>query len=906
VAAVLLETKLFLPKAPRGLVRRTRLNRLLDRATESKLLLVSAPAGFGKTTLLADWLASEREEWAAAWLSLDRGDNDPTSFWTYVIAALQAVEPGLGASERMLLQAPQPPPVEAVLTTLLNAVSTTAGEVVLVLDDYHLIDSREVHDGIAFLLEHLPPQLHVAIATRADPAVPLARLRARGELVEIRAAELRFTPEEAAAYLNERMSLQLTAQDVATLEGRTEGWIAALQLAALSMQGRDDAAGFIASFAGDDRFVIDYLVEEVLQRQTQDVQVFLMQTSVLDQLSGPLCDAVTGQAGGKAMLGALDRGNLFLVPLDDSRRWYRYHHLFADVLRMRLLDEQPDVVRLLHQRASRWYEQHGRRAEAIRHAMAGEDFERAADLIELAMPAMFRSRQETTLRSWLDVLPDEIIDVRPVLSIGCVAALLSTGQLEGVESHLRIAEGWLEATTPTRKGPQASSADMVVTDQDAFRGLPSAIALYRAGQARMLGDVPGTMTHARQALELAGEDDHLRRGGASALLGLASWTVGDLDAGFRLYADAMADLQKAGHLADTLGCAIVMADIRITQGRLREAWSIYEQGLRRAGTHTGPVLAGTADMHVGMSELCVERNELDAARQHLRISKDLGEHAGLPQNPYRWCVAMAAVHQTEGDFESALGLLDEAERRYTSDFSPEVRTVAAVRARAWVAGGRPDAAIHRARARGLSTTDDLDYLREFEHITMARALLASCRDARPENDVKGVIGLLERLLQAAEDGRREGSVIEILVLLALARRLRGDTVAALTALERALTAAEREGYVRMFIGEGPPIVALLEAAVDRGIVPGYARRLLAAAGERRRGAPRKQGLAEPLSARELDVLRLLATDLAGPAIAGELVVSLNTVRTHTQRIYAKLGVSNRRLAVRRARELDLL
>jgi LuxR family maltose regulon positive regulatory protein len=906
VAAVLLETKLFLPKAPRGLVRRTRLNRLLDRATESKLLLVSAPAGFGKTTLLADWLASEREEWAAAWLSLDRGDNDPTSFWTYVIAALQAVEPGLGASERMLLQAPQPPPVEAVLTTLLNAVSTTAGEVVLVLDDYHLIDSREVHDGIAFLLEHLPPQLHVAIATRADPAVPLARLRARGELVEIRAAELRFTPEEAAAYLNERMSLQLTAQDVATLEGRTEGWIAALQLAALSMQGRDDAAGFIASFAGDDRFVIDYLVEEVLQRQTQDVQVFLMQTSVLDQLSGPLCDAVTGQPGGKAMLGALDRGNLFLVPLDDSRRWYRYHHLFADVLRMRLLDEQPDVVRLLHQRASRWYEQHGRRAEAIRHAMAGEDFERAADLIELAMPAMFRSRQETTLRSWLDVLPDEIIDVRPVLSIGCVAALLSTGQLEGVESHLRIAEGWLEATTPTRTGPQTSSADMVVTDQDAFRGLPSAIALYRAGQARMLGDVPGTMTHARQALDLAGEDDHLRRGGASALLGLASWTVGDLDAGFRLYADAMADLQKAGHLADTLGCAIVMADIRITQGRLREAWSIYEQGLRRAGTHTGPVLAGTADMHVGMSELCVERNELDAARQHLRISKDLGEHAGLPQNPYRWCVAMAAVHQTEGDFESALGLLDEAERRYTSDFSPEVRTVAAVRARAWVAGGRPDAAIHRARARGLSTTDDLDYLREFEHITMARALLAGCRDARPENDVKGVIGLLERLLQAAEDGRREGSVIEILVLLALARRLRGDTVAALAALERALTAAEREGYVRMFIGEGPPIVALLEAAVDRGIVPGYARRLLAAAGERRRGAPRKQGLAEPLSARELDVLRLLATDLAGPAIAGELVVSLNTVRTHTQRIYAKLGVSNRRLAVRRARELDLL
>ena len=366
----LLETKFYVPRPRRGLVPRPRLSERLDRGTASKLTLVSAPAGFGKTTLLAEWLAAgpaaPADERLAAWLSLDQGDNDPASFWTYVIAALQTVAPGVGASALALLQAPQPPPIETVLAALLNDLGAIADDIVLVLDDYHVIDARDVQDGMAFLLDHLPPQLHLVIASRADPALPLARLRARGELVEIRAADLRFTPDEAAAYLNEVMGLELTARDVAALEGRTEGWIAALQLAALSMQGRDDVAGFIAGFAGDDRYIVDYLVEEVLQRQPDRVQAFLLQTSILDRLSGPLCDAVTGQGGGKAMLEALDRGNLFLVPLDDRRRWYRYHHLFADVLQARLLDEQPDQVPDLHRRASAWYEQNGEPSEAIR------------------------------------------------------------------------------------------------------------------------------------------------------------------------------------------------------------------------------------------------------------------------------------------------------------------------------------------------------------------------------------------------------------------------------------------------------------------------------------------------------------------------------------------------------------
>ena len=605
----LLETKLFVPRPRRGLVPRPRLRARLDRGAGSKLTLVSAPAGFGKTTLLAEWLAAGQR--SAAWLSFERGENDPVSFWTYVIAALRTVAPGVGASELALLQAPPPPAIQVVLTTLLNELGAIASDMVLVLDDYHVIDAPEVQDGMAFLLDHMPPRLHLVIASRADPALPLARLRGRGELVEIRAADLRFTPDEAAAYLNGVMGLQLTARDVAALQGRTEGWVAALQLAALSMEGRADVAGFIAGFAGDDRYIVDYLVEEVLQRQPDHVQTFLLQTSILGRLNGPLCDALTGQGGGNAMLEALDRGNLFLVPLDDRRRWYRYHHLFADVLRARLLDEQPDRVHELHRRASDWYEQHGERAEAIRHAMAGEDFERAADLIELAIPALRQGRQDETLRRWLEALPDELFKLRPVLSVGYAGALMIRGELEGVEARLRDAERWLDTTSGIRKGPRAQSAEMVVVDDEQFRGLPNAIALYRAGQARIRGDVAGTMTHARRALDLAGEDDHVGRGAPAALLGLAYWTTGDLDAAQRWYADAMASLDKAGHHTDVIGCAMTLADIRIAQGRLRDAMSTYERGLQRATEQPGSVLRGAADMHVGMSELFRERNDLE-------------------------------------------------------------------------------------------------------------------------------------------------------------------------------------------------------------------------------------------------------------------------------------------------------
>ena len=906
MAGPLLGTKLHLPRWRRDLVARPRLSERLSRGAESALTLVSAPAGFGKTTLLAEWLAAAPADGrSVAWLSLDQRDNDPALFWTYLVAALKTAAPWEGTSALSLLQPPQPPN-EAGLVTLLNDLDAISNDVVLVLDDYHVIDARDVQDGMAFLLEHLPPQIHLMIGSRTDPALPLARLRGRGELVEIRAADLRFTPGEAAAYLNGVMGLVLTAADVAALEGRTEGWIAALQLAALSMQGREDTAAFIAGFAGDDRYIVDFLAEEVLQRQPEDVQQFLLQTSILDRLSGPLCDAVTGQDGGKAKLAALERGNLFLVPLDDRRRWYRFHQLFADVLHARLRDEQPDDVPDLHRQASEWCEQNDEPSEAIRHALAAGDFGRAADLVELAIPAMRRSRQEAAVLGWLELLPDEVVRVRPVLSVGFAGALLASGEFEGVEARLRDAERWLDGAAGLRQGSQAPAAEMVVVDDAEFRRLPAEIELYRAAQALARGDVPGTVRHARRALELSPADEHLGRASAAALMGLASWASGDLEAGYSGYAECMAGLRRAGHIADTFGCAMALADIRRTQGRLGEAMRTYEQAMQRASEQGGAVLRGTADMYVGMSEVHRERDDLPAAAQQLLRSQELGEHTGLPQNRYRWRVAMARIREAEGDLGGALGLLNEAERLYVGDFFPNVRPVPALRARVRVAEGELGEALGWARERGLSVDDDLSYLGEFEHITLARVLLARYAAERAERSIHEATRLLERLLTAAEEGGRTGSVIEILMLQALAHQARGDIPAALASLQRALTLAEPEGYVRIFIDEGPQMVSLLRTVAKQGITPSYVRRLLAAVSTTEDSTPVSQGLIEPLSERELDVLRLLGTDLGGPEIARELVVSLNTVRTHTKNIYAKLGVNNRRAAVRRAAELDLL
>ncbi|TFD79150.1 LuxR C-terminal-related transcriptional regulator [Cryobacterium fucosi] len=907
-----LATKLFVPALRPQVVFRPR---LIERLREGlrpgrKLTLISAPAGFGKTTLLGEWIVdSQRRDATArvAWLSLDDGDSDPTRFLTYLVAALQSAVPGAGSVTVGSAAAPagQPSSVEQTLTALLNEVAQAPHQTVLVLDDFHLIGGAPVQAAVTFLLGHLPMNLHLAIAGRSDPPLPLARLRARAELTELRAADLRFTPEESAAFLNQVMGLRLSADDIAALDTRTEGWIAGLQLAALSMRDRSDIAGFIRAFTGSHRFVIDYLVEEVLQRQPDDVRGFLFQTAVLDRLSGPLCDAVTGQASGTEMLAALERDNLFITPLDDDRRWYRYHHLFADVLRARFPAEWRDRLPDLHRRASEWHERNGPPEDAVRHALAASDFDRAADLIEGAVPALRKGRQDATLLEWLTQLPAEVVARRPVLSVYLAWSMLISGDLDAVELRLRNAEEGLRAAADASSVPDASVTDPVAVGEE-LRMLPVMIAVYRASLAQALGDMVGTAEHAQRALDLTEPGDHFGRAAAAGFLGLASWANGDLEAGLRAFAEVRDSLRLAGNAADVLGTTVVLADMLIPLGRLRDARRAYEDALQLASAQGDPAPQPMGDLHVGLSELHRERNELDAATEHLLAARTLGERASLPENRYRWFVAMARVREAEGEPDAALDLLTEAELLYARGFFPEVRPIAAMRARVWISQGRLAEAREWANGQGLSAAEDVTYLHEFAQITLARLLIAEHRADPKRGAIREALGLLDRLLQSAEAGRRTGSVNEVLVLQALAHQAYGQLPLALLPLERVLGQAEPEGYLRLFADEGAPLAGLLREAAQRGILPNQVSRLRRAFRPGNGGTATPQPAAEALSERELHVLRLLATELSGPEIARELYLSLNTVRTHTRHIFGKLSVNSRPAAVRRADELGLL
>jgi len=624
---------------------------------------------------------------------------------------------------------------------------------------------------------------------------------------------------------------------------------------------------------------------------------------------------VTGEPGGKATLESLDRANLFLVPLDDNRHWYRYHHLFADMLQAHLSDERAEEVIELHRRASQWYDQNGQPSPAVRHAVAAGDIERAADLVELAIPALQRNRQEATIRGWLDAIPYEVVRMRPVLAVGLIGALMAGNEFEGIEGRLRDAERWLEPAIRESKVPQARSEEMVVVDEQELARLPGVIETYWAALALVGGDTSATLRHAQLAIDRAADEDHVVRASASALSGLALWGRGDLEAAHRAYSACVEGLLRAGHLSDVLGCSITLADIRITQGRLGEALRTFERALQLA-QEARTVLRGTADMHVGVSQIACERGELQAATQYLLRSQELGEHTGLPQNPYRWRVAMARIRESQGDLAGALTLIDEAQRVYVGDFSPNVRPVPALRARVLAAQRRCGEALDWAREQDLSVDENLSYVREFEHVTLARVLLAQYASDGDTSSLNEAARLLQRLLPAAVAGGRTGTVIEILVLQSLTHHAGGDTPGALAPLEQALTLAEPEGYVRVFVGEGRPMASLLTAVIRKRAGWDYVRRLLTTCddddGTAQTATPGEpatnpsRGLVEPLSERELDVLRLLATDLDGPDIARQLFVSVNTMRTHTRSIYAKLGVNSRRAAVSRAEELSLL
>ncbi len=903
----LMETKLRRPRPRAQVVARPRLDELLGRVLDATITLVCAPAGFGKTTLLAQWV----EELGAGsvgpsigWVSLDEHDNDRARFWSYVITAMQrATGSAIGAATLALLS--QPPP-ETLLVPLLNDLEATDVPLVLVLDDYHVIGTPEISDGLTYLIDHLPPHVHLVIATRADPPLPLARLRARGELVEVRAAQLRFTVQEAEQYLSGPMRLTLAPADVAALAARTEGWAAALQLAGLSLQDRDDPSALVARFAGDDRFIVDYLAEEVLARQSQAVRDFLLETSVLERLSGPLCDAVTGQSGGTATLVELERAGLFLVPLDDQRRWWRYHHLFADVLHAHLAEQHPERVAALHRRAARWFEGSGELTAAVDHALAGADFAHAADLMEHSMLAMQRERREPELARWLRELPDDVLRVRPVLSMAFVGVLAQVSDFAAVDSRLRA----IERSLRPQGGPwpERPPPDLVVVDEAGWRALPATAQMYQAALDLSRGRLNATAKHARAALTLAPPDADLIRAAAGALGGLASWTVGHLAAARAAYSQSIAGLARAGFMADVLGCSITVGDIHQTEGHLAAALRTYREALELTATAPGArPLRGTADMHVGIASVLVERDDRAAAAAQLASCERLGEHNGLPQHPYRWRVAAARLREANGDLDGALELLDAADRVYNGDYSPNVRPVRSVRARLRLRRGELSEADAWAQEAELSADDELSYLREHEHVTLARLLLARHRNGIGAGSVQQVIALLERLQIAAERGGRNGTLIEVLVLRALAHQAGRDMPAALEALHHAMKLAEPQGYVRVFADEGPAVATLLKALVRKDVDSGYVRRLVNATTRAGRPAPAGTGeFAEPLSDREFDVLRLLATDLDGPDIARQLHVSLNTMRTHSRNIFRKLQVNNRRAAVRQALKQGLL
>jgi LuxR family maltose regulon positive regulatory protein len=908
-----LGTKLFAPTRRAQLVARPRLAERLDTILDAghRLTLVSAPAGFGKTTLLIDWLThlgQTRTDVRVGWLSLDDGDNDLARLLAHLMAALNGV--GLAVADPLAESMP------TALTSLVNDVAAAGGREpdcrwILVLDDYHVIDAPEVHEAVTFLLDHLPDHLHLLMATRADPPLPLARLRSRGQLTELRAADLRFTPAEAQDFLNRVMGLHLTVGDVRALDDRTEGWIAGLQLAALSLRGIAERGGieeFIKTFTGSNRFVIDYLADEVLARQPAGVRDFLLRTAILEKLTGSLCDAVTGQADGAQLLVDLDRGNLFLVPLDDDRRWYRYHHLFADVLRARLLAEHPALVPSLHRRAGDWHATHDLVADAVRHALAAEDFGRAAFLMEESLPDLRRGRQDSLLLAWVRSLPEPVLRRSPVLSVLSAWSRMISGDLDAAEARLDDAERALAA------GAQDPNLAAGWADTEDLRTAPATISVYRASVAQARGDVAGTVRHAQRALDLARPEDHLVRGAGGGFLGLAAWAAGDVPQALFTFGEAVRSLHAAGNIVDELDCTVQLADMWVAAGRPSNARQLYEQALQSATGNGEPYPRATADLHVGLAELDRELDDLTSAEAHLATARVLGERGSITENRHRWFVATAHVRAAAGDHDTAIHLLDEAESLYRPGFYPDIRPIAAMRARVRIAEGDLSSAARWAEDRGISVGDAPDYLHEYEHLTLARLLLAQHRvQPPPAAPLAAALGLLDRLHAAAVDAGRDGSLLEIRMLLALAHHARGDLTQAVDVLGRCFDEApEPDSQVRLYLDEGAPMLALLH---DAAAIDG-ARRLLARVqppvpkAEPSQlpvpAAEPSQSSAGALSRRELQVLRLLDSELTGPEIARELYVSLNTLRTHTKRIFTKLDVTTRAAAVRHAHEQRLL
>jgi len=944
---LLLATKLYVPSPRPNLVPRPRLLERLNQGLAARLILVSGPAGFGKTTLLSEWISdlglrtadcglriadcgtstSTKPEIRnphsafripqSAWLALDAGDNDPLRFLSYLIAALQTVVPGFGEPVKELLQSPQAPPVEWVLTALVNELCSMPGDVVLVLDDYHLIESSAVHEGTAFLLDHLPPQMHLGIATRADPPLPLARWRSRGQMVEVRTDDLRFTPDEVAVFLNQVMRLDLSAENIAALEARTEGWIVGLQMAALSMRGRSDASHFIQAFSGTHRFILDYLAEEVLSRQPEDVQTFLLRTSILERLCGPLCDEVmeirdqesslitahrSPITDSQSILEHLERSNLFLVPLDDERHWYRYHHLFADLLRARLQQAHPDIVTGLHLQAAQWYRQNDFTAEAVHHALAAGDFDLAGDCVEwsLRTATTWSGGNISQILTWLQRLPDQVVRDRPWLRFYTLRAVYTAGQFEEAERLLQELTDSLEA------------APSPVPDANRLLG---AILETRASHAAVQGYVRQAIELAQESLARLPEDYLLARAIATYVLGLAYYLAGDVAEASQACRRALAIAEASKVYMATMTAAWILADIKVVQGQLGQAVQTCDEAIQ-LGTAGELRVPATGLMGLSLAQVFLERNELREAERCLTESLELMRQGRVTDNFGLGHALLARIKQALGDTEGAHAAIEQAiQIAQGSKITRVSMQASAHQARIWLAQGRLDLAAHWAR--DYSQIGATEYLREFEDLTLARVLIAQ---GKPDE----ALTLLNRLAEGAEAGGRHGRMIEILVLRSLALQAQHKSADALAALEKSLSLAEPEGYVRIFLDEGAPMATLLRLGTERGVwstpqLARYVNRLQAAFDLEPQTAGVKADrtstlqlptsnlqLIEPLSERELEVLRLVAAGLSNSEIAERLFLAVGTVKTHVHNVYGKLGVQSRAQALARARELNLL
>lgn len=899
----LLATKLFAAQVRSGAVRRQRLTTRLETGLRQGHALISAPAGFGKSTLAAQWLAGTGMP--VAWLSLEEDDLEPLRFLAYLLAALRTVEPSLGEGVVLSLRSAQPPAAPTATTELVNALATGTNALALVLDDYHLVDHGPAREIVTFLLNHAPPRLHLVLTTRQEPTLPLARLRAHGRLVELRAEDLRFDLDEAQRFFGDAMGLELAPHDVQALERTTEGWIAGLQLAALSMHGRDDPAQFVRTFAGEHRHVLDYLSHEVLRGIDSGLRAFLLATSVLGRLCGPLCDAVTGRDDGARTLQELERANLFLVPLDDERRWYRYHALFADVLRAEARHELGGDLPELHRRASRWLEAEGSPGEAIAHALAAGDAQGAARVLELAWRPMDRAFQIPTWRQWAARLPGDALRSRPVLAVAVAWARLGEGDLDGAEAWLAAAERWLEERSSEDEATARGAHERCVADEAAFRALPARIAAARAYRAQATGDAAAGEAHARRAVAIAPEDDPGARALPAGLLGLSHWARGELDDALETLSIGMDGFRALGDAAAALSFTFAIGDVLTAQGRLRQASRTYREALRYAAEQDGPTLPGEAEAHVGLAEVHVQLGDLEAAERELRAGEALGDAGVLTGDAGRLTAVRARVELALGDAAAAHALLDEADRLRTAGPVPVVRPTDATRARLWLAQGRLADARAWADAESGPCAAEPDYLNEYAFLTLARVHLAIFRSEGTEAPLEAARAIADTVARAADDGGRIGTLIEARIVQALILQAAGEEEDGVVLLLEALRAAEPEGHHAVFVDEGPAMARLLRAAARQGAGRGQVRRLLdalKASSERPRVQP---DVVEPLSDRERDVLRLLRSELSGPQVARELGVSVHTLRSHTKSIYAKLGVHGRREAVLRADELNL-